>query len=458
MRISTLLPDTIAARTLLVLVVGLTVSHLASVSLYFSERSAALEMTGGEHVAERIATIALLLDGATEDERQRIVELVDRQRLEVTWGRASAVEGGAPPGREADILASALARHLGDGPIRVFRLGYDAVDQAAASRATAARTGEEQSITGLMRASVQLRDGSWVNFAAPVSAPEPFWSIRFALSMATMLTAVSGLSLLVVRRLTAPLKAFGGAAADLGRNVAAPPIVESGPDEVRHAVRAFNEMQARIRRFVEDRTRMLAAIAHDLGTPITRLRLRAEFVDDPEQRRKMLADLDDMEKMVFASLSFAREDTAAERRELTDLRSLVARVCDDAVDAGQDVTASLGGAPVRFSCQPTALRRALANLIDNAVKYGKRATVTLKEEQGHVLILVDDLGPGIDPGAIEDAFRPFRRLEGSRNRETGGTGLGLAVARTIVRAHGGDIALGNRPEGGLRAAISLPRA
>ncbi len=272
-----------------------------------------------------------------------------------------------------------------------------------------------------------------------------------------MLLTVGIVSALVVRHLTKPLGIFARAAERLGTDVKAPPMPERGPAEVRDAIRAFNEMQRRIRRFVEDRTQMLAAISHDLGTPITRLRLRAEFVEDAEQQQKMLADLDDMEKMVFSALSFARDEAASEPHAMVDLRSLLQRVCDEMADAGHDVTLDIGDDAVRYGCRPAALRRALTNLIDNAVKYGGQARVSLQDDENAVLIRIDDDGPGIPEELQEEAFRPFRRLEASRSRETGGTGLGLSVARTIVRAHGGDISLTNRGEGGLRIEIRLPR-
>jgi len=308
-----------------------------------------------------------------------------------------------------------------------------------------------------MMVSLPLPDKTWLNFAAPIETAEPFWSLRFGLSMAVMLLAVALLSALVVRHLTRPLATFARAAQRLGMDVKAPPLPESGPAEVRLATRAFNEMQGRIRRFVEDRTQMIAAISHDLGTPITRLRLRAEFVDDEEQRRKMLADLDDMEKMVFSALSFARDEATHEPRATVDLRTLLQRVCDDAGDAGLPVTLEVGEDAVPYGCRPVALRRALSNLIDNAVKYGSQARVSLAQGPSRVVVTIDDDGPGIPDDRREDVFKPFRRLEESRSRETGGTGLGLTVARTIVRAHGGDIALKNRDQGGLRVEVTLPR-
>ena len=451
------IPDTIAARTLLVLIIGLALSHVISVSLYVTDRSSALMFSGGEHIGDRIATIDRLIRDSSEAERQRLVELADGPGLRVTRTRDSAVDDQSAGGRQADVLRRALTAHLNPGGgDRAFRLDH----MAAMARGQMAR-GHMGGMTGMtgetLRVSLPLPDKSWLNFAAPVETREPFWSLRFGLSMAVMIAAVTILSALVVHHLTRPLATFARAAQRLGTDVRAPSIPESGPAEVRQAIRAFNEMQERIRRFVEDRTQMLAAISHDLGTPITRLRLRAEFIEDEEQQTKMLADLDDMEKMVFSSLSFVRDDAAHEPRATVDLRTLLQRVCDDMADAGHAIALDIGDDAVALACRPVALRRALTNLIDNAIKYGGRARVSLENDQDGILIRIDDNGPGIPEEFLEDAFKPFQRLEASRSRETGGTGLGLTLARTIIRAHGGDITLTNRSEGGLRVDILLPR-
>jgi len=262
---------------------------------------------------------------------------------------------------------------------------------------------------------------------------------------------------LIVGRMTDPLTRLSRAAEKLGTDVQAPAIPETGPEEVRRTAHAFNVMQHRIRRFVDDRTQMLGAIAHDLGTPITRLRLRAEFVEDEELRSKMLRDLDDMQHMVGSTLSFIREDATSEPQTTVDLGSLLTRVCDDFTDAGSDVELAEIPRWILLDCRPIALRRALGNLIGNAVKYGGSARVSLDIEPEKILIIIDDDGQGIPEDRREDVFQPFFRLEDSRNRETGGTGLGLAVARTIMRAHGGDIRLSNGPESGLRVELSMPR-
>ena len=443
------IPDTITARTLLVLIIGLALSHAISVSLYVTDRSSALMFSGGEHIGERIATIDRLIRDSSEAERQRLIELADGPGLRVTRTRDSAVDDQPASGWQADVLRRALIAHLnhggGDRDIRLDHMGMMA-------------RGHMGGVAGeTMMVSLPLPDKTWLNFTAPAETREPFWSLRFGLSMAVMIAAVTILSALVVHHLTRPLATFARAAQRLGTDVRAPSIPETGPAEVRQAIRAFNEMQKRIRRFVEDRTQMLAAISHDLGTPITRLRLRAEFIEDEDQQRKMLADLDDMEKMVFSSLSFVRDDAAHEPRATVDLRTLLQRVCDDMADAGHAIALNIGDDAVALACRPAALRRALTNLIDNAIKYGRQARITLENDQDGILIRIDDSGSGIPEEFLEDAFKPFQRLEASRNRETGGTGLGLTVARTIIRAHGGDITLTNRNEGGLRVDILLPQ-
>jgi len=305
-------------------------------------------------------------------------------------------------------------------------------------------------------ASLSLPNQNWLNFIVPLQSPKPFWSFRFGLSMLVMLSAVVIFSAIIVHQLTRPLAQFARASQRLGTNIKAPPLPERGPVEIRLATQAFNQMQSRIRRFIEDRTQMIAAISHDLGTPIARMRLRAEFVDDEEQQQKMLADLDDMEKMVFSALSFARDDSAREPVAKVDFRTLLHRVCDDIGDSGFEVSLSLDGVAIPYNCRPVALRRALNNLVENAAKYGLEAHVSLIEQPGAILIRIDDNGPGIPEDRREDVFKPFFRLESSRNRETGGTGLGMTVARTIIRAHGGDIKLSNREQGGLRMEVSLP--
>jgi signal transduction histidine kinase len=316
--------------------------------------------------------------------------------------------------------------------------------------------GEHGAPGSILRVSVGLSDGSWLNLSTFAPPAPPFWSGRLILSIAVMIISVALLSAWAVRRMTGPLGTIADAADRLGRDMQTPPLPETGAGEVRRAARAFNRMQERLRGLLDARTRMLAAISHDLRTPITRLRLRVEFVDDEEQREKTLADLSEMENMIAFTLAFARDDAQDEPRETVDLAALVQTVCDDLADAGRDcVFESARGTP--YACQPLALRRALGNLAENAVAYGARARISLLSESERLIVRIDDDGPGIPEEELARVFEPFYRLERSRSRETGGTGIGLCIVQSVAQAHGGEVRLANRAEGGLRAELVLPR-
>lgn len=302
---------------------------------------------------------------------------------------------------------------------------------------------------------------SWLTITSTLPQPAPWRSPGFATAFIVM-TILGGIMITwAVRQLLQPVKTLAAAAEALGRDVAnAPPLPETGPAEIVTAATAFNTMAARVRRFVEDRTFLLTAIGHDLRTPITRLKLRAEYMDDDEQRTKMLADLDEMEAMVAATLAFSRNVTTTEKETRLDLASLLRTILDDAADGDPDHADALsytGPEHLPVNARPLALKRALANLVGNALKYGDAAHVTLHmPARGALRIDIEDEGPGIPAAEMEHVFEPFRRLETSRNRETGGSGLGLSISRNIVRAHGGDVTFTNLPERGLRVSVTLP--
>lgn len=288
----------------------------------------------------------------------------------------------------------------------------------------------------------------------PLSLP-PFstgFAYLSALCLAVMLVAW-----LAVRQATRPLSRLADAADALGRDLHAPPLAEDGPMEVGRAARAFNAMQRAIHRHVAERTEILAAISHDLKTPLTRLRLRAENHAPPEQRPRFVADIDAMHAMIQDGLDYAESASLREPRQLLNLGPLCEALAEDMRDAGHDCLCQ-GQVEAPVHAAPRALRRALQNLLDNAVRYGQRARVQLGEDHGRIVIGIEDDGPGIPPDQLERVFDPFLRLEISRSRATGGSGLGLSIARNLLRAHGGDVRLHNLAHGGLRAEVRLPRA
>ena len=313
---------------------------------------------------------------------------------------------------------------------------------------------DERVLFAPFQVGVRQADGSWL-----VARPQPSlqlnsWQGQLLITLMLSILAITPLAWLFARRLAAPITAFASAAERLGRDPRAPPLEVGGSSEVMAAAEAFNRMQERLRRYVEDRTAMVGAIAHDLRTPLTRLRFRIEAAPD-EIRSKLAADIDQMDAMISATLGFVRDASRAGPREKLELSSLIESVLDEAAETGADATA-LPSERLVVEGDPVALRRLAANLVENALKYGVRARGRVFTEEGHAVIEVDDDGPGIAPEEQERVFEPFYRGEPSRSRETGGAGLGLAVVRSIARAHGGDVSLRNRAGGGMTARVTLP--
>ena len=307
----------------------------------------------------------------------------------------------------------------------------------------------------LVGVSLQLGDGSWVAIEASQIRSLPFPLIDFLVRVVPISAVCLLLALFVIRGFMSPITRLAAAAERLGIEGSVSMLEEAGAPEMRAAARAFNAMQLRLRRLIDDRTQMLAAISHDLKTPITRLRLRAEFIDDPALQEKMLADLAEMEAIVASTLAFARSDARSESCDSVDLADMLQSLVEARADSGA-VAAYEGPAHLTVKARPVALRRALGNLIDNAIKYGASAHIALKAEARQAVVEIEDEGPGIPEDQLELVFRPYYRLESSRSRETGGVGLGLSIARAVIRADGGEVTLANRAHGGLSARITLP--
>lgn len=302
-------------------------------------------------------------------------------------------------------------------------------------------------------ASLRLEDGRWATVEPPHSLLSP-WQQRILLGLLISLALMAPLVWLMAQRLTRPIRVFAEAAERLGADPDAEPLPASGPAEVRTAIHAFNDMQASLKRHVRNRTQTIAAIAHDLRTPLTRLRFRAEQAPDAV-RDKMAADIEEMDALIAQAMAFVRGEANEEARVAFDLSALARASAQGFAETGAKVSFNgEGGLPVH--ADPAALRRALDNLIDNAVKFAGSARVVASSADGMAVIRVEDDGPGLPDDEIEAVFEPFHRGERSRNRETGGAGLGLAVARQAARAHGGDVILASGSGGGLSAVLRLP--
>jgi signal transduction histidine kinase len=302
-------------------------------------------------------------------------------------------------------------------------------------------------------ASVRQPDGRWATVEPPRGLLSP-WQTRLLLALGISMLLLAPLVWWMARRLTSPIRVFADAAERLGADPDAEPLAPSGPSEVRTAIHAFNDMQASLRNHMRQRTQTIAAIAHDLRTPLTRLRFRAEQAP-AAVRDRMAADIEEMDALIAQAMAFVRGERPAESREPLDLAALARDCAGGFEETGAAVTFEADVA-LPIEGDAAGLRRALANLISNAVKYGGGARVRAFAAADRAVVEVSDEGPGLDESELETVFEPFHRGERSRNRETGGAGLGLTVARQAARAHGGDVTLIRREEGGLTARLDLP--
>ncbi len=437
-------PRSLASRTALVVLAGLMAVQAGGLAIHTADQRQVRRVEMARGLGLRLLRFYRVIERTPPGRQDDVVRELGEELRHVSLD-AGPLTGGLPPAPpgfvhaiEVDMPSAPLAAAEYPRDIEVF--GGPARHEVAMA--------------------LQLPDGRWLNLTLSMRRAPDLQSSTFLTAFLAMTAAAAALILWAARRLTAPVRTLAAAAERLGLDVNAPPLPEGGPSEVAKAATAFNTMAARIRSFVDNRTFLLTAIGHDLRTPITRLKLRCEFIDDDELRRKFLCDLDALEAMVASTLAFGRDALNREPMTPVDLGALLRTVLDEAGDAHPGAADRLGWAgPPRLvvRASPIALKRAFANLVGNAVAYAGGAEVSAGRPRGGVLtVLVDDDGPGVPPGLLESVFEPFHRGEPSRSRETGGSGLGLSIARNILRAHGGDVVLRNRDGGGLRAVVTLP--
>jgi len=449
-----LAPKSLAGQLTLLLLLALVLAQGVAVALFAWERMEALRDAHRDNAVLRTATVARLLGDTPRGLHASVIAAASTglARFSLT---ARPVVGEAGTDERAAAIADGLsaaldmdAARVRVAPLRTRFLDDD--DDRDDDDRHLDRDDDDDRDHGhdepdWFTASVALADGRWLNVTVGPPPGAPAWGAAF---LAVFLLSALGIA-------AKPMRGLAAAAGRFGRGEAVDDLPEAGPVETRETVRAFNLMRARLDRYVRDRTAMLAAVSHDLRTPITSLRLHAEFVEDAETKAKILAALDEMQRMTEDALAFIREDMQREETRTVDLHALVDSVAADLAELGHDIAVDDPGRMLA-ACRPAALRRALRNLLENAAAYGGRAAVRIERDDGEIRVVVEDEGPGIPEEEIERVFEPFVRLEASRSRDTGGSGLGLAIARGVVRGHGGDIVLANRAEGGLRATVALP--
>ncbi len=447
---------------LVILILGaLVIAQAVSLWLFVDERSLAIRAALGFEAAGRAANVVRLLEEAPPDLAASIVRAANSPLVRFDLAPDPSVT--MPDHHHADYIETRVRALLDDSLSRDIRVNLKETDvpvHPIPNLSSQMAEMHQEMMRGRMQAvemtlSIALAGGQWLNVATRFERPPLQWPLfsflTFGLTAALILVAAFWF---VMTRLTGPLRHLSRAADRLGRGDAVDTLPVAGPNEVRDLTRAFNRMQERLTRFIADRTRILAAVSHDLRSPLTAMRFDAELVDDDETRESLIASIDEMQMMAEATLTFAEGLAGHELSETVDLADWFEALAGDMVTPFE----LTGGPPIKVRMRPLSLRRAIRNIAENAIRYGGGATVGWRCADDELVIEVSDNGPGIPEEKLEEVFAPFYRLEASRSLETGGHGLGLAIARAIVRGHGGDIRLKNRPGGGLTAAISIPLA
>lgn len=431
--------DTLLVRLLLVLLLGISFVHLASLWTFEDALHRELASAQDAGLADRLVAIRRSVMAAPEASREALAHDLSGGAIEAHWSpNRGATAGG--PGAAAWISLAEQVRHR--------------TSQELQPEDVVIGTTSDAHVALL---SIKLPDGSWLNFNLFASGRASSAGHGTVLSTSLMALGVAGLAILIAGWLTRPLRNMADAVSRLSPDDAAPAVPEAGPREVRQLATAFNQMKGRLADHITRRTRALAAVSHDLRTPLTRMRLRISDVEDADLQRSMISDIEEMEQMIEATLSYLKGGVTEEPIRAVDLVALLETIVDGAKDMG--ARASLTGPPhMVVDARVVALRRAFANLIGNALRFGSEVEVRVSNADGPIIVSIDDNGPGIPEEKLDVVTEPFVRLETSRNSETGGVGLGLTIAKSNIEACGGKLRLQNRHGGGLRAVVELPRS
>ena len=449
-RVRRLLPKTLKSRAILILCGLFVLSHAISLLLYEANRDQTIVLTEATDLAERIIGIVNLAHSLPAEDRQNILEAAETQFL-ATFPELIPLDQVAC--QETDFSAQ-LLEHMKSAFQQLPAYQFDVCVRSLQTSPLFIRATPRNGFDVLVSIEFPNQDRTTFHAVLPDDSSLFRDSVLIYLLIATALALV--IAWYLILKVVTPIERLAVAAEKIGVDIDAEPLDEQGTREVAIAARAFNKMQARLQRLIHGQTQMLAAISHDLRSAVTRLELRGELLKDETERAGLLRVTHDMRQMVQSVLDFIRgHDTSEETRNI-NLTALVESLCEDLKDEGFALDYQIDEPPRVLSCRPAALRRAIQNLIDNAVQYGGKANLSFFAQEADLVIAIEDDGPGIPADQLQEVFKPFYRLEPSRNPKTGGVGLGLAIAQNIVHAHGGEVLLMNREGGGLRAEIHLP--
>lgn len=457
-------PRSLPGQMLSVLLLALLGSHLIGITIYGLDRSRTIAYTEAHDFADRVVGVVSLISRLPDTLREEIVRLSDGRTLHAGLGaEPDMVDRDIDEDLSRDVHHYLLTQFPDWSSDRVvvgtsdtpFFSGENVADSTADGPETALAMHSTRQSDNYLHVSVRFDEDQWLNLVGAIRKGELLRLGPFAAYILSLVVGIAVFAIWLVLRVTVPFGEFARAANRFGKDLDAEPLTESGPREVADAAHAFNAMQARLRHMIQNRSRMLAAVSHDLRTPVTLLRLRSEALTDRTERTRMLRTLDEMESMITSVLEFSKATALDEPRQPVDLSALIEAICDDMEDTGAKIVLSRRDKLV-YHCHRMGLKRAFTNLIDNAVKYGGIARVNIEHDTRAVHVIIDDDGPGIPATELERVFTPFHRIPAKHCDSASGAGLGLSIAQIIINGHGGRIDLANRSEGGLRVHVSLP--
>ena len=448
-------PKTILGQFLILLFIIVLLLQLSTLIGLSLQHRNVMRNTSNALFAERVSTTYLLLIEAPADQRSNLLKAVNTRFSTFVIADMPIVER-----TNSNALVAKITRAFDKGNSEspdVFAEVDESADEQRRERRDRRREFWRVSLFGEQlrtRVSMLLPTGEWMNVTLR-SRASSLWALPVAAALIVAMALALLTGYLMARRITGPLERLRVATHRLGLSQDVGELEKEGPEDIQDVFESFNGMQARLRRFVDDQAKMLAAISHDLRSPITSIRIRSEFIDGAELKEKMYESLDQMKAMVEATLLFAKDNASKEVTQKIDLAILLSSLADDMVDLDMNVTYKEPESEV-YRFRHLSMLRAIRNIVENAVRYGGKVEIRLERNGEALTILVLDDGPGICADQMQEVFKPFVRIEKSRNQMTGGIGLGLSIARSTIRSHGGDIVLESRPEGGLAAKIELP--
>ncbi len=460
----TFLPKRLSGQLILLLLGTLVLSQLFSIVFFLSESDYIVEQIEKNQIIRRSAQAANVLAAVPKQHHLAVLKAISVHRVKFLLDNKPAIspaENIKTHYAEEQMLKNMLNKHYNSVFVyqhEVPKNRFLALFEYFYSKLILDEQFENKKLERykLLSTSIELSDGQWLNMDVYGQDIFPLWAKSTLFSLLIMSIILLVIVVFTVKRITLPLKELAAKAQQLGVGENVQPVTERGPEDIQHAVRAFNQMQHRLNKMIVHRARSLAAMSHDLRTPLTSLRLHAEFITNEETQENIIDKIDEMEQITKATISFAKQDAWLEQMKKVDLTALLESLCLDLSDLGMKVEYLITD-KINYSCRPVALKRAFSNLIENGVKYGESVHVEISEQSDQIKVIISDQGQGIPESEHNRMFEAFERMEVSRNKESGGMGLGMTIALTVIQDHGGEIQLQNRASKGLDVVILLPK-